>query len=203
MSRPKPHTQEEKSKIITHQDDHFYTQNHGSLFWGHRKWIMSFFMFASDMLCLILSASMALTLWYQVRHDFLPAQYISLIFPVMLGFGMVYFLLGLYPALGIGPVEELRRLTMGSFFIVLSLGALSFYLGNAGVWSRAILGLTWLFITISIPLSRKIFRRLAVRWHVWGMPVAIIGDRENWGGLFQRLTATPAQWFLAGHLRDR
>ncbi len=195
MPRLKHHEQREKNKIVIHQDDHFYTQNHGSLFWGHRKWIMSLFMLSSDALCLILAISITLVLWYQVRSDFLPAQYTSIILPITIVFIMVYFLMGLYPGLGIGPVEELRRLTIGSFFIALGLGALSFYIGNVVEWSRAILGLTWLFITISIPLSRKIFRRLAVRWNVWGMPVAVIGDRENAIAIYQKLKKHPLSGF--------
>jgi Undecaprenyl-phosphate galactose phosphotransferase WbaP len=180
---------------IIYQDDDFYSKKQGSLFWKHRRWTMSFFMLSSDLLCLIVSTAMALAIWSQVRKDFLPERYAAILIPVAACLIVVYFLIDLYPALGVGPVEELRRLTIGSFLIVLGLAALSFYLGNANSWSRAILGLSWLFITVSIPLSRKVFRRLAVKWDLWGMPVAVIGDTVNARAVYNKLRQRPLTGF--------
>jgi len=152
-------------------------------------------MLLSDLLCLLSSSILALVLWYQVRTDFQFERYMLILVPVAMCFIVVFFSIGLYPGLGIGPVEELRRLTIGSFFVVIGLAALSFYLGSAGTWSRAILGLSWFFITLSVPISRKIFRRLAVRSNAWGMPVVVIGEATNAGAVYRKLRRRPLAGF--------
>lgn len=173
---------------IIYRNSDFYNRSRRRI---SRMWSMTFSMLASDVLCLIVSAILAIAIWRTVRQDFLPWQYIAALLPVIIGFMAAYFLLGLYPGLGIGPVEELRRLTIGSSLIALGLATLSFYFSNSGNWSRAILGLSWLFILISIPLSRKIFRRLAARWNLWGMPVVVIGDENNAPTICKKLCDHP------------
>lgn len=157
----------------------------------YRRLIMSLVMICSDLLCLIVSVWLVITFWRSVRTDFLLESYTSALFLSMGLFVLVYFMMGLYPGIGIGPVEELRRLTIGSFFIMLGLVMFSFYLGNTNEWSRAILGLSWLFITISIPLSRKIFRRVAVRLGIWGIPVAVIGRTAGARAVYKKLRQRP------------
>ena len=188
--------QKEKTEAgILYRDEDFYSKNGSSRLWKHRRWTMSLFMVFSDLLCLFLSTGLALVLWYQVRKDFLSESYAVVLIPIAIGFIATYFLLGLYPAIGLGPVEELRRSTIGSFLVVLGLVTLSFYLGTAGSWSRAILGLSWLFMTVGIPLFRKVFRRLASKLKLWGMPVVIIGDPINARAIYKKLRHRPLTGF--------
>ena len=53
-------------------------------------------------------------------------------------------MMGLYPGIGVGPVDELRRLSIGTTLGMLALVGLSFYLRKINMWSRAVLGLAWL-----------------------------------------------------------
>ena len=173
------------------RDESFYARNPAGFRWKHRLWVMSFFMLGSDLLCLLASAGLALCLWYQVRKDFLPARYVLALIPIAACLIVIYYVMRLYPCVGIGPVEELRRLTIGSFLTMVGLAATSFFLGNASSWSRAILGLGWIFTSLSIPISRKIFRRLAVRLNLWRMPVAVIGDPLDARKIYDRLRRRP------------
>ncbi len=165
--------------IILHQDQDFFARNKRRLFWAHRRKIMAVFMIISDFLCLVGSIAVALLLWNQVRTELLVDVYQPLILPVTGLFLCIYLLTGLYPGIGIGPVEELRRLTISTSLGMLGLTGLSFYLRNITSWSRAVLGLTWLFLLISLPLMRKVFRRLAVSLRLWGVPVVVVGENDG------------------------
>jgi hypothetical protein len=165
--------------VITHQDSNFYENNGHTPIWLRRRQVMAAFMVLSDFLCLSGSMGLVVLFWSQVRAELLVDTYQSLILPVAGLFLCIYLLTGLYPGIGVGPVEELRRLTIGTSLGTLGLMGLSFYLRNVTSWSRAVIGLTWLCLLVSAPLMRKVFRRLAVKLGLWGMPAVIIGESDG------------------------
>jgi len=128
----------------------------------------------SDALSLFLVGFMALFLWSFVRSDLIIQNYISII-PLIAGFILMYAIAGLYPAVGMGPVVELRLFTIVTTLSFLGLGTLSFYLRNVEYFSRASFGLAWLFALIGLPLSRHIFRKLFTALGFWGEPIVLIG----------------------------
>jgi Undecaprenyl-phosphate galactose phosphotransferase WbaP len=164
-----------KPEIID-QEHEFFNREKRTPFLLYRRQIMAATMVLSDFICLSGSIALALLIWSQVRADLMVETYQSLILPISGLFLIIYLITGLYPGIGVGPVEELRRLTIGTTLGMLALMGLSFYLRNITSWSRAVLGLTWLFLLVSVPLMRKVFRRLAVRLRLWGLPVAVIGE---------------------------
>jgi len=164
---------------ILHKDQEFFLKNQNSILWKHRRKVMALFMMVSDLICLSASIIFAILFWSRVNPELIISMYQSLIFPVSVLFIFVYLFLGLYPGIGVGPVEELRRLTLGSSFGMLGLMGLSFYMRSVTSWSRAVFGLTWIFLLISVPLSRKVFRRLAVYIGLWGVPVVVVGENEG------------------------
>jgi len=173
--------------VILEQDQEFYSQDKNAFKWLHRRLIMSAFMLVSDLVCLLASISLAVYIWHLVRVELLPEQYWPLLLPVSLFFITIYFLLALYPGIGVGPVEELRRLSIGSTLGMLALMGLSFYVRNVNAWSRAVFGLTWVLLLVSTPLMRKVFRRLAVRLGLWGVPVAVIGETDGVINIYKNL----------------
>ena len=122
-----------------------------------------------------------------VRADLDPSNYHPLLLPISILFISIYALMGLYPGVGLGPVEELRRLSTGTTLSIMGLMALSFYLRNVNEWSRAVLALTYIMMLVGAPLMRRIARRLALRLGVWGMPVAVIGENEAVEHIFSNL----------------
>ena len=165
--------------VILHQDAEFFTSNRRSPLGASRRRLMTAFMVLSDFLCLNGSIGLALLFWSQVRDDLSFEFYQSLILPISILFLCIYLLSGLYPGIGVGPVEELRRLSISTSLGMLGLMGLSFYFRNVTSWSRAVFGLTWVFLLISAPLMRKVFRRLAVRLRLWGVPVVVIGESDG------------------------
>jgi len=173
--------------VILYQDHDFFNREKRAPFLAYRRQIMAATMLLSDFLCLSGSIALALVLWSQVRADLIVETYQSLIFPISSLFLVIYLITGLYPGIGVGPVEELRRLTIGTTLGMLALMGLSFYLRDVTSWSRAVLGLTWLFLLVSLPLLRKVFRRLAVRLRLWGVPVVIIGESTGAAHIYTSL----------------
>ena len=120
------------------------------------------------------------------RFDLYPQ-----VFPVMLVSMVFYSLVGLYPALGLSAVEELKKLVTTTSLVVLAFAALSFWVRNAQDYSRLTLSLTWLFSLLFLPLAREFVRAMGVRMNVWGEPVAILGYGKQ------------GQWALEFFLRNR
>jgi Undecaprenyl-phosphate galactose phosphotransferase WbaP len=179
------------STKILYQDSDYFLNIPNALHWRYRSGVMSAFMLASDLICLFLSIWMSINFWAQVRSDFPIVDYYR-IMPLLVGVCLsFYFLMGLYPGLGVGPVEELKRLTKATTFFVLGLIAFTFYSKTSDSWSRAIIGLAWTFALISVPITRKIFRRLALYLQLWGMPVALVGTTNAVINIYRGLEKRP------------
>ena len=179
-----------QTESVIFQDGHFYSGDRNRPRWRQARLIMSVFMLVSDLVCLTGSAALAIAIWRQIRTDFIVQDYLAMILPLAGCFIVVYFLIGLYPGIGIGPVEELRRSTISSSVVMLGVVALGFYLSST-TWSRGILALSWFFIVFSIPISRKVFRRLAVGLELWGLPAVVIGNTTTAFSIFEKLRQRP------------
>ena len=154
-----------------------------------RIW-MVFILFISDIVSLLISGTLALLIWSQVRDDLIMKSYVDIIFFVFI-FTLIYGLARLYPALGMSPVEELRLLSISTTVIFLWLGTLTYYLHNIERYSRASFGLAWLFALFLVPTSRHIFRAVFTSIGIWGEPIALIGYGECGAHLLNILTNNP------------
>ncbi len=95
--------------------------------------------------------------------------------PVLISCVIIYAFLGLYPAVGLSSVDELRLLAMSTSIVVITLAALSFWVRNAQEYSRLTLTLTWIFSLALLPFGRAMIRTLGIWMDVWGEPVAVFG----------------------------
>jgi Undecaprenyl-phosphate galactose phosphotransferase WbaP len=168
---------------------------------------MSAFLLFSDALVISSAIIISITLWKQVRADLQVDAHFSLILPAILFFAFIYHLMALYPAIGIGPVEELKRLTISTFFVMLALTTIIFFLRNTTVYSRATLLISWALMTVGVPLSRKIFRRIAVKLKLWGIPTMIAGEKNSVVHFHRQLNRHPLSGFwpvlcIAGQIKD-
>jgi len=145
-------------------------------------------MLLSDILALVLAGFFALLLRELLLGN-LPAGYCAWM-PSLVGvFLIVYATRGLYPSIGLGLVEEFRRLTIATTLVYLCLGSVTYLVGVEGGFSRLTFGLTWLFSLGLVPFSRVLIRHLMTRLGLWGEPVAVIGAAED-------------VWRAARYLRD-
>lgn len=97
--------------------------------------------------------------------------------PLLLVFGGIYALVGLYRLRGLNQVEELRQLTITTTMIFLILYVFNAFMGELK-YPAALLVLSWLFAIGLIPMARVAARRLGTSLGLWGEPVVIIGSGE-------------------------
>jgi Undecaprenyl-phosphate galactose phosphotransferase WbaP len=194
--------------VIIEKDQSFYTDHSRSVFHTQRRSIMAFFMMLSDLLSVVASLGLALWGWSNFRYDLVLSNYEPLIAPIIILFLGIFLISGLYPGIGIGPVEELRRLYIGASLGMLSLMGMSFYVRTSTSWSRAVLALTWVFLLSSLPLMRRIFRRLVVRLGFWGVPVVVVGEGHGPERIYHSLRRSrligfwPVLCVKAGSIQD-
>lgn len=154
-----------------------------------RPW-MVMILLVSDALSLFMAGGLALFLWSFIRADLSPKNYLGIL-PFMIVFALVYTIAGLYPAVGISPVQEFRLLTISTTLVFLGLGTISFYMRNVESFSRASFALAWLFAIIFLPTTRHVVRKLCASLGFWGEPVVLIGFGE-WGSrIFNVLVDRP------------
>ena len=145
---------------------------------NHHRFRMSAFLMLSDISSFVLAGLLAVGIRVVFGEKFnsdLLLQVLPILFFSLLFFGLT----GLYPAVGVSVVEEIKRLVSASTLVLLSFTALSFWLRNADVFSRLTLSLTWFFSIFFLPIFRDITRVIAIRSKLWGEPIAIIGFKKQ------------------------
>jgi len=139
-----------------------------------RIWMSLLLLFA-DTIGLLLAGLLGFGLRFIIAELVNPPFYWNLLalIPIFL---VVYALRGLYPAVGLSPVEELRRLSTATSVVFLVFTAFTFWIRISEYFSRLIIAFSWIFALFTVPLSRWVFRTIAVNLGLWGEPVVVVGD---------------------------
>ena len=113
-----------------------------------------------------------------IRYD-----YLMLFVPVAYGFA------GLYPAVGMSPIDELRRLTVAtSAVFVASVAAIALVGSVLPSW---VLVLACLFALVTVPVGRAITRELFAHHSWWGVPAVLLGAGRTASLVIERLQRHP------------
>ncbi len=140
-----------------------------------RLWMISVLVL-TDLFGLLLAISLAILLRSALPgKDVDPYSYFRDL-PSCLLFVFIYAWRGLYPGVGLSPVDELRLLasTTSSVFLVL----IAFtYWSQAGMqFSRLIFAFAWIFALVFVQFDRWLARVIFRKFDQWGEPVAIVGS---------------------------
>jgi Undecaprenyl-phosphate galactose phosphotransferase WbaP len=138
------------------------------------RWWMALCLGLSDSLALFAAGLLAVGLRMYLGPLVNPPFYWSLI-TLIIAFLAVFAWWGLYPAVGLSPVEELRRLTVSTSVVYLIITAFTFWVRTAEYYSRLIFAFAWFFSLILLPLARFAVRNILVHFHKWGEPVVVVG----------------------------
>jgi hypothetical protein len=133
-----------------------------------------FMLISADLCSMILSIWLAQGL-FQLLNLQWEGSDLLILEPSLIVFGTTYVLVGHYRSRNVNQVEELRRLTMTTSMIFLTMFAFNALTGESK-YPAAIFGLSWLFAIVALPLARIIVRWLGSSIGIWGEPVVIIGN---------------------------
>src|SRR5918994_3469225 len=129
---------------------------------------------AGDAAMIFLSTAIAYVAWAApVQQQ--PAEMYLELSPLIALFIAGYARAGLYPSLGLGPVQTLRRLSYVTTFGFLVLAAFSFALKLPHLYSRVTFGLAFVLSLLLVPIGRHALVHAARAWRWWVEQVIIIG----------------------------
>lgn len=128
----------------------------------------------SDMLALVIAWGVSVTVDVLFEPHIDPLAYWSL-WPLFGLFPLVYLLAGLYPAVGLCPPEELKRLSLATTWVYLAVGSFAFVLHLGSHLSRPILVGAWILSLALVPLTRALAREMWAAQGWWGHSVLILG----------------------------
>lgn len=141
---------------------------------SHRPRLTLAVLISIDMLCLSLAGFASVWLRLMLNGQFPPSLYWRL-WPLTGVFVLTYAMAGLYPGIGISPVEELRRLTLTTTLMYLLLGSSIFLFREVELYSRGAFLIAWLLSLLLVILGRYGLRALCARQLWWGYPVVVMG----------------------------
>jgi len=156
----------------------------------YAAWVMVAAMVASDLLGLFIAGAIAMTGRWLLLGPFNP-DLLLWIFPVAVLMVIKFSLQHLYPAIGMGVVEEFRSLTISISLIFIVVSTILMITKEAAVFSRFVYVLFWLSSIVTIPVIRLVVRHIMARVGLWGEPVAIIGAIEPARRLYEQFRIDP------------
>lgn len=133
------------------------------------------YLLAVDALALSICGAVAYLLWARPVHGQPVSMYLSLA-PLLALFVGGYAVLGLYPGLGLGGVETLRRLTIVTTSCFAFVAATVFALKIPHQYSRMTFGLAFGASLVLVPAIRYWALLFARRWPWWAKPIVLVAD---------------------------
>ena len=132
----------------------------------------------TDVSALAAAGLVAYLLWALPAKAQSVALYTRLV-PLLAVFVLGYAQAGLYPGLGLGPVETLRRLSIVTVFGFLLVAGFSFALKVPALYSRVTFSIALGVSLVLVPLARAAATRVAHRWSWWSEPVVVVGTWDR------------------------
>ncbi len=155
-----------------------------------RPGITTLLVLLSDVLALFTAGALAIFLRRLLDGGFATAAYGPL-WPAIALFLVVYALAGLYPGIGLSPVEELRRLVLATTLVYLMLGVGTFLFKEGERYSRLVFLMAWAFSVVLVPLARALVKHLFASKRWWGYPVVVLGAGETGRMVLRALKRQP------------
>ncbi len=142
----------------------------------HARLGMALALILADLVSLLLAFSLAILIRIEVLGKIQVGRYYSL-WPILFIFIVAFALRGLYLAVGLSSVNELRlsTSTISVVFLLLILG--TYWIHESEVYSRLVLTFAWLLAMVLVQVDRWVLR--VVGREFWGEPVIVVGNGPN------------------------
>lgn len=144
----------------------------------------------SDTVALVMAGLISVYGRLAFNGAYAPILYGQL-WPILLVFLLAYAVAGLYPGVGVSPVDELRRVVLSTTFTYLVLGAGFFLVGEGETYSRGVFLLAWGFSLGLVLIGRWLVRQAFAHRSWWGYPVLILGAGKTGAMVIQTLQRQP------------
>ncbi|MDQ2775353.1 MAG: undecaprenyl-phosphate galactose phosphotransferase WbaP [Acidobacteriota bacterium] len=95
--------------------------------------------------------------------------------PLLAVWLIAFAMRGVYPARGMAPVEEFRRLSVASTMVWTILVVFTFLQHSTETYSRIIFLVAWLCSVVLLPVGRALVRKTLGSQPWWGTPAVILG----------------------------
>lgn len=148
----------------------------------------------ADLFGLIVAVFISVRVRLALNGMFEPILYWNL-WPLLGLVFAIYAIAKLYPAVGISPVEELRRICLSTTLFYFALAAVIFLFQEGGTYSRGIFLMAWILSMAGVWLSRITVRRLVSPFPWWGFPVVIMGAGRTGELVIRTLKRQPGLGF--------
>ena len=93
----------------------------------------------------------------------------------------------LYPGAGVSAVMELRGIVRSTFISLLCLSVMNVVLGQLPRIEFITFAIASALISMTLPLTRSLARRLLARTNWWGVRILLIGNRDDCAATYQQL----------------
>lgn len=153
-----------------------------------RPMVTSAVLAAGDALALLVAGWLGYLSWSRVNSTIGPEFFFQLA-PALAVSLVVYAGAGLYPAAGLSPVEELRRIILGTTAVCLISTTALFLSKESALYSRGVFVSSWFIASMLVPVGRSLMRRYLSKRAWWGVPVVVIGS----GPIARRLAESLAE----------
>lgn len=122
---------------------------------------------------------------------FMPVQAYITLWPALALLLLLRFLFGLYPGYGLNSAEELRRQTVATSLLAFFVLAGSALFQFSGVYSRLVLGETFLSLLVILPMFRSLAKRSLSATGFYGEGIWLVGQSERANDLSALLRSNP------------
>jgi Undecaprenyl-phosphate galactose phosphotransferase WbaP len=131
----------------------------------------------ADLIAFSSAGIFAVLIRYLFHAEFSISDWVGFV-PAILIFLLVFAWVGLYPGVGISPIDEFRLILRSSSIGFLLLIDATVFLRHGLLASRIVFLLAWALTIVFVPLSRRLVRGWAAHQSWWGVPTVILGEAE-------------------------
>lgn len=156
-----------------------------------RSVLASIFLIGADLIGLIVAGGTSVYLRLALDGQYEPELYWQL-WPILGAMILTYAVAKLYPAVGLSPVEELRRLCLSTTLFYMLLGVVIFLAREGTTYSRGVFLMAWALSMALVWLSRSAVRHAFARYAWWGVPVLIMGAGKTGELVIRTLNRQPS-----------
>ncbi len=147
-------------------------------------------MVLSDLGALWLAGTVSVGVNLALDKAFQASVYWQL-FPLLGIFIVAYAVMGLYPAVGFSPVDELRSVSVSTSLVYFMLGTVILLRQDDNAYSVWIFTFAWALSILAIILARALTRYLFAKRSWWGYPVLVLGAGKTGEMVIRTLQRRP------------